>query len=312
MFCDLPFTGLVLLLGPPYSGKSTFARLAFPHDAVIATDEIRALLTGDRDRLESTDAAFKILIDIVKGRLEHGLLTVVDSTGSRLDLVERLLIAAEDTQSNVSAIHINADAADCNSRVDARSQHSIPLARIEEIAILATEVAEKLKMTGVPVRSLEQVMPFRAAGHRIFLAMPVTENIGHSGFRPDKRRFYTSIHDALQFGGFRVASAAVNEEYGTVSLEPQVFTRYDLDSIQAADCLVVATPSTLSPDVYLEIGLAHGAGKPVGMILPARGRFTAMMRGLVDLGVVHRKEFDEDHQLPYLTLELALNMIKSP
>ena len=48
------------------------------------------------------------------------------------------------------------------------------------------------------------------------------------------------------------------------------------------------------------------------MILPARGRSTAMMRGLVDLGVVHRKEFDEDHQLPYLTLELALNMIKSP
>jgi hypothetical protein len=68
-----------------------------------------------------------------------------------------------------------------------------------------------LKSEGVAVLSAQSLLRRWGAGKRIFLAMPVTENIGAAGFRLDKRRFYDQIHAAVQFGGFAVASATVSE-----------------------------------------------------------------------------------------------------
>jgi hypothetical protein len=68
----------------------------------------------------------------------------------------------------------------------------------------------------------------------------------------------------------------------------------------------------MSSDGYLEIGLALGARKPVLLLLPTRSRTTAMMRGLVKLGVVKRVHFERDDELPRAVLRIALSLIGSP
>jgi nucleoside 2-deoxyribosyltransferase len=141
------------------------------------------------------------------------------------------------------------------------------------------------------------------------MAMPITEFLTETGFRADKRRFFELVHAALGMTGLRVESAAVNEAYGEINLEPREYTKYDIEEIRSADCLIVATTSNMSPDIYLEVGLALGAGKPVGMAIPQRGGMTGMMRGLIELGHIERREFTRDDQLPVVAATLAQDLL---
>jgi predicted kinase/nucleoside 2-deoxyribosyltransferase len=308
MFQHLPESGLVILLGAPGSGKTTFSRLAFPKQAIVSSIALRAILGDQTDTRAEFDQALSLIPRIVSQRLTAGLLTVVDLTASRRDVVDNLISIAAAVKARIAVIYLNTDVDVCVGRNATAGKPGVSAAAIRRFAEDVEATATDLRSTGVPVSTLDAFIMRAGNGRRVFLAMPVTENIGHSGFRLDKRRYYERLHEALRFGGFEVASAAVNEDYGTVNLEPDVFTRYDLEKIADCDCLVVATPTTASPDVYLEIGLAVGAGKPVGMVLPARGRMTAMMRGLIDLGVVHKIEFEEDDDLPRLALQTALTL----
>jgi len=108
MFTELPTSGLVVLLGAPASGKSTFADLAFARGDVIATDDIRGLAGGSRDALEATPESIDILYTIVRHRLRIGLFTVVDSTGTTEGLLGRLADLAEATSSPIHYIHVEA------------------------------------------------------------------------------------------------------------------------------------------------------------------------------------------------------------
>lgn len=72
---------LVVLVGPAGAGKSTWARRWFRAEAVVAADDLRAMVGhGRRDQRASTDA-FEVLDLIVAKRLKRTLTTVVDSTG---------------------------------------------------------------------------------------------------------------------------------------------------------------------------------------------------------------------------------------
>lgn len=309
MFAGLPDSGLIILLGTPGSGKSTFASVSFAPGSVVGSDQVRELVAGNASALEHADAAFGVLLEVVRVRMAIGLLTVVDSTGSRRDVLDALISIAEDAGSNVTFIYLDLPLDQCLENGGGRITNSVPEIAVRRIFDVVAETACEMEALGHPVLRRRDILPRTGQGRRIFLGMPVTENIGPAGFRADKRRFYEGIHNALQFGGFAVESAAVNENYGAVNLEPSLFTRYDLDKIASADGLIVTTPSTLSPDVYLEIGLAIGGGKPVGLLHPAGGKFTAMMRGLIELGVVHRRQFNEDSHLPRMALELALELV---
>ena len=56
---------LVVLVGPPASGKSTWAAEQFPADQVVSSDRLRAIVgTGEHDQRASKDA-----FDTIRERL---------------------------------------------------------------------------------------------------------------------------------------------------------------------------------------------------------------------------------------------------
>lgn len=76
----LPADALVILVGPSGAGKSTWAAARFASEAVLSSDEFRALVGGDAGDQGATAEAFKVLHMVAKARLRRGLLTVVDAT----------------------------------------------------------------------------------------------------------------------------------------------------------------------------------------------------------------------------------------
>jgi alkanesulfonate monooxygenase SsuD/methylene tetrahydromethanopterin reductase-like flavin-dependent oxidoreductase (luciferase family)/predicted kinase len=78
---------LVVLVGPPASGKSTWAAAHLAPDEVVSSDRLRALVgTGEHDLAASADA-FAVLDLVVGARVRRGLTTVIDTLG--LDPVRR-------------------------------------------------------------------------------------------------------------------------------------------------------------------------------------------------------------------------------
>lgn len=76
----IPHDGLVLLVGPVASGKSTWAT-AWLDQYTVSSDALRAVVgEGEHDQRASKDA-FALLDDVIDRRLRRGLLTVVDSLG---------------------------------------------------------------------------------------------------------------------------------------------------------------------------------------------------------------------------------------
>jgi F420-dependent oxidoreductase-like protein len=86
---------LVVLVGAPGSGKSTWAQAQFPDHQVVSTDRLRALVgEGEGDQRASGDA-FALLADVLERRLRRNLLTVVDSTGLDAAFRQQLVATAQ-------------------------------------------------------------------------------------------------------------------------------------------------------------------------------------------------------------------------
>jgi predicted kinase len=78
-------TGLVLLIGPPAAGKSTFARelvrlSRLDAAGVICADAIRSRLFGTAVRSEDDPAVFAEVDDLLMARASAGLPAVLDAT----------------------------------------------------------------------------------------------------------------------------------------------------------------------------------------------------------------------------------------
>jgi alkanesulfonate monooxygenase SsuD/methylene tetrahydromethanopterin reductase-like flavin-dependent oxidoreductase (luciferase family)/predicted kinase len=72
---------LVVLVGPPASGKSTWAAAHVKPEEVVSSDRLRAVVgTGEHDLAASADA-FAVLDLVVAARVGRGLTTVVDTLG---------------------------------------------------------------------------------------------------------------------------------------------------------------------------------------------------------------------------------------
>ncbi len=88
----LPADGLLLLVGPAGSGKSTWAADRFGTTQVVSSDACRAMVSDDPSDQAATPDAFRVLHAITSARLRRGLLTVVDAT-NLLPSARRPLVA---------------------------------------------------------------------------------------------------------------------------------------------------------------------------------------------------------------------------
>jgi F420-dependent oxidoreductase-like protein len=116
---------LVVLVGPPASGKSTWAASQFPLHQIVSSDELRAVVgTGEHDQRASKDA-FDVLDVVVERRLKRGLTTVVDSLGTDAKRRQRWIGAAASAGRPCVAVVFDTDAATCRARNRSRPR-SIP------------------------------------------------------------------------------------------------------------------------------------------------------------------------------------------
>jgi hypothetical protein len=135
----------------------------------------------------------------------------------------------------------------------------------------------------------------------VFFSLPFTRNRGPDGkFLPDRRSFYETIVETLREEGCIVFSPVTNEDWGSVSLSIREFTEFDIASILNSSALIVVASERIGRDIYLEIGIALGHRIPVGVFVPSseRSRFTYMLDGLLELGLVHVETYEQEIHAP--------------
>jgi len=72
---------IVIAIGAMGTGKSTFLSSKFARHDILSSDQMRRHLTGDFEDQSEDDAVWKIMSSTLDIRAEHGIFTVVDSTG---------------------------------------------------------------------------------------------------------------------------------------------------------------------------------------------------------------------------------------
>ncbi|HET8619962.1 MAG TPA: LLM class flavin-dependent oxidoreductase, partial [Acidimicrobiales bacterium] len=113
---------LVVLVGPPGSGKSTWAAGQFRPDQVVSSDGLRAVVgTGEHDQRASKDA-FDVLDLVVERRLRRRLTTVVDTLGTDGKRRRRWREAAAAAGVPCVAVVFDVDAAECRTRNRSRER----------------------------------------------------------------------------------------------------------------------------------------------------------------------------------------------
>jgi nucleoside 2-deoxyribosyltransferase len=144
---------------------------------------------------------------------------------------------------------------------------------------------------------------------RAFLAIPVTDSLASTGrFRAERRRFLESFVTVLEDRQFEVASAGTNERWGEIKLTSAQFTRYDIDAIAKADCLVIVTNERLNHDMYLELGLAAAREIPIVAIVAASTPLTFMAEAMEELGLIKVCRYDSESEASAL-LDAAMKEV---
>lgn len=135
----IPTPSLVVLIGPPASGKSSWAHANFRPEQIVGADDLRAIVGEHALDLGATDDAFDLLDRIVALRLGRGLTTVVDTTG--LDPTRRRAHLDRARASGVTAVAVRftTSAAECRRRNRERS-HPVPARALDTMIAKARHV----------------------------------------------------------------------------------------------------------------------------------------------------------------------------
>ncbi|MET9908342.1 ATP-binding protein [Streptomyces sp. NPDC006476] len=174
-------TGLVVLVGPPASGKTSFvralvARRQIDAEAVVSSDEIRAELLGSAPALARSDAAdarvFEERDRRIVSRLGAGRSAVAESTNVTPQARARLIAIARRFDAPVTMLRFDPDITDLLRQYRERGRADLAPADVRAYAaIMARDAgADRLRSEGasavhdVPGRR-EAVAPAEAAAY---------------------------------------------------------------------------------------------------------------------------------------------------
>lgn len=125
MLIAIPQPALVLLVGPSGSGKSTFARRHFLPTEIVSSDHCRALICDDQSNQSVTSDAFDLLRLLIRKRLRHQRLVVVDATNLLKHARSRLVALAFHYNVPCIAIVFDADRQQCSINNDRRPDRKV-------------------------------------------------------------------------------------------------------------------------------------------------------------------------------------------
>jgi predicted kinase len=177
-------TGLVVLVGPPASGKTSFvrallARRQIAAEAVASSDEIRAELFGTSPAEAESKAADARIFEErdrrIVSRLATGHSAIAESTNVTPQARARLIAIARRFNAPVTMLRFNPDVSDLLEQYTERGRTDLTAADIHAYAAIMTRNAstDQLRFEGaaivhdVPGRR-QGVTPAEAAAHFTF------------------------------------------------------------------------------------------------------------------------------------------------
>lgn len=155
---EIPDPALVLLIGASGSGKSTWAADQYRDVEVVSSDALRAIVGSGTADLDASADAFRLLDQIVEGRVRRGLTVVIDTLG--LDPERRSVWAdlARAAGTPCVAVVFNTPAAVCKAR-NARRDRPVPAATLAGQLRRMGSVEAELDSEGWDVRVLSTDEP---------------------------------------------------------------------------------------------------------------------------------------------------------
>ncbi|WP_329286814.1 ATP-binding protein [Streptomyces sp. NBC_00691] len=151
--------GLVVLVGPPASGKTSFvraliARRQIDAEAVVSSDEIRGELFGTSSAETESDAADARIFEErdrrIVARLATGRSAVAESTNVTPQARARLIAIARSFDAPVTMLRFNPDAADLLQQYTERGRTDLTAADVHAYAaVMARDAgADQLRSEG--------------------------------------------------------------------------------------------------------------------------------------------------------------------
>ena len=167
----VPSPGLVVLVGPAASGKSTLCERSFQPTQIVSSDACRALVADDPADQRVTPAAFELAHAIVEERLRHRRLAVVDATSLEETARGALLSLAARHHLPAVAIALDLPVEECH-RLDGQR----PERRVGRAVIARHAAAMRRAVTSLPregFRSVHRVGSARDAAALKIAVVPL-------------------------------------------------------------------------------------------------------------------------------------------